>query len=1041
MRKLIFSILVYLFILTNSTVGQSIPCLNFSNYYKPGQDPRIGSPIPVEQHIEALEKIKPYCDCIRIFASGFPLDTVPYLAKAMGFKTVIVGAWLDRDTMTNNTEIEGAIKLARAGVADRLVIGSEVRLRNELTVDALIDYIEYVKQEVPTIPVTTADVYGTFLASPEILEAVDFAFVNIYPFWEGVDIKCALYRFHNAYLSIKELAGAKEIIISETGWPSDGNTVGKAIPSLENLRYYLRHIRAWSEHHKVRVYYFAAFDEPWKFNFINPQEAFWGLIEYIPSLDTLVYKDGVEAILTKPIEIDTSVWSCVLLPNPTNTPRIVYDTIPCYGDQNGMLCGHVDGVRPCDVVLVIYIKVNNSWWIKPTYANPITRPSCDGSFCIDVVTGGLDREATQYQLFLFETGFSPPLIGGHSKLPDSLFEKAIMEDLITRTPFNRGGIKILNPIGDVYPGDTLEIPVMVKDFHNVLDCKGQIQMAYQVNFIEASASQYANYLNFYPIDSTKVNFTFSDPMGEIVSIPDSTYLFTLKIAISKEMRFCRTVSLSSFPDSIAPEITHLVDSIPKKVPLRQISPSFICPATPIGLALNDVGDAEPGDTVLVEVKVKDFRYVVAFDFPVKAGAGLKIIQIDTVYLDSNYIVDIINSDSLILSFDTPLNRRVFRSDNTILFSFWVATPGDVAICETINIPDNGQLSAVKYIINDTVAVAVEVDSPLKISTAFDCQLSLEFEQNDVTCFGENDGEIHTIVSGAELPLTFQWSTGSSSNSLSNISQGEYTLTITDVRGCSITGEAIIDEPPLLTLTNINTNHVDCHGNANGSIIVNAEGGIPPYNYQWSTGNTDAVINDLFAGNYELTITDHKGCITVDTFVIEAPEPLMVDTILSTPTTGVEKSGSINITISGGITPYTFEWFLEDSLISSDEDLSNLDAGIYSCLIIDANGCKLLTDTIEIERLVNTTNLLFVNYDIQITPNPTFGYVSISSKGQIPKNTVISVVSDSGQILQTTVIKESWKERDLDISYFPAGIYFLKIDINGLQGVKKIFLVK
>ena len=129
---------------------------------------------------------------------------------------------------------------------------------------------------------------------------------------------------------------------------------------------------------------------------------------------------------------------------------------------------------------------------------------------------------------------------------------------------------------------------------------------------------------------------------------------------------------------------------------------------------------------------------------------------------------------------------------------------------------------------------------------------------DVSCNGGSDGLIMLDVFGTAYPFTFLWSNGSTNQNIFNISAGTYTVTVTDANGNSILETYVVNEPPLLTAM-INQSMLD--------LIVNVNGGTPPYSYTWSTGDTLSTITPLINGNYTCVVTDKQGCIATLFFTV------------------------------------------------------------------------------------------------------------------------------------------------------------------------------
>jgi exo-beta-1,3-glucanase (GH17 family) len=223
-----------------------------------------------------MQIIAPYTHWIRTFGCGTGLEKSGKVAHELGLQAAI-GAWLSSDSVANGQEIARLISVGQAGQADLLIVGSEVLLRGDLTEGQLIGYINQVKQAVPGVPVATADVYSEFLAHPAVVAAGDVVLANFYPYWEGIDVQQAMAHVHSQYQQLKAAAPGKQVLVSESGWPSGGNAVGDAVPSPENASFYFLNFVSWARAEDVSYFYFEAFDETWKAAYEGPQGAHWGV--------------------------------------------------------------------------------------------------------------------------------------------------------------------------------------------------------------------------------------------------------------------------------------------------------------------------------------------------------------------------------------------------------------------------------------------------------------------------------------------------------------------------------------------------------------------------------------------------------------------------------------------------------------------------------------------------------------------------------------------------------------------------------------------
>ena len=236
---------------------------------------------------------------------------------------------------------------------------------------------------------------------------------------------------------------------------------------------------------------------------------------------------------------------------------------------------------------------------------------------------------------------------------------------------------------------------------------------------------------------------------------------------------------------------------------------------------------------------------------------------------------------------------------------------------------------------------------------------------NVSCFGGNDGAISITVTGGTLPYTFDWtdlgSFSSSSEDLVNLFAGNYSLTVTDNNGCTKDhGPVTVTQPPLLTFSVDNIQHVSCNGADDGAISVTVAGGTLPYSYAW-TGpgtftSTNEDISNLEPGDYDLDVTDANGC-TVSSGTITITEPAVLTAALDLVTHvscfGAD-DGAISVTVTGGILPYTYSWDGPGTYTSSDEDISDLGPGDYSLLVTDDNGCTVNLGPVTVNEPVSIT---------------------------------------------------------------------------------------
>lgn len=260
--------------LWNKTLKNGMHGLCFS-LYEDGQKP--GDIITEEQVRRRMEIIKPYTKWVRSFSCTEGNEFIPKIAKEYGIKT-LVGAWLGDDPDVNKQEIKGLIELANQGYVDIAAVGNEVMYRKDLTEDELLVFINQVKKALPEdVPVGYVDAYYEFSSRPRITEVCDVILANCYPYWESCPMEYSLLHMKQMYNQATEAAKGKKVIITETGWPSEGSNLHGAFPSSENAMKYFIDTQVWSDKDNIDIFYFSSFDESWKVGPEGDVGAYWGL--------------------------------------------------------------------------------------------------------------------------------------------------------------------------------------------------------------------------------------------------------------------------------------------------------------------------------------------------------------------------------------------------------------------------------------------------------------------------------------------------------------------------------------------------------------------------------------------------------------------------------------------------------------------------------------------------------------------------------------------------------------------------------------------
>lgn len=246
--------------------------------FSPYEEGQNTSDILTKEQIERrFNIIQPYTEWIRTFSCTRGNEYIPKVAQNLGKKSM-VGASIGPNKDNNEREIAKIITLANRGIVDIAAVGNEVLLREELTVDEIIDYINRVKAELPEgVPVGYVDSYFIFNQYPQLIEVCDVILINCYPFWEGCAIELSPSYLRHMYDMVNSISGDKPVIISETGWPSEGEDADEASPSKYNAMKYFINVNNWAQKEDVKMFYFSSFDEPWKIHHEGDVGQRWGI--------------------------------------------------------------------------------------------------------------------------------------------------------------------------------------------------------------------------------------------------------------------------------------------------------------------------------------------------------------------------------------------------------------------------------------------------------------------------------------------------------------------------------------------------------------------------------------------------------------------------------------------------------------------------------------------------------------------------------------------------------------------------------------------
>ncbi|MCB9184823.1 MAG: choice-of-anchor L domain-containing protein [Flavobacteriales bacterium] len=317
----------------------------------------------------------------------------------------------------------------------------------------------------------------------------------------------------------------------------------------------------------------------------------------------------------------------------------------------------------------------------------------------------------------------------------------------------------------------------------------------------------------------------------------------------------------------------------------------------------------------------------------------------------------------------------------------------------------------------------------------------------VSCNGAADGSITSANSGGTAPFAYLWSGpdgfSATDADIADLAPGDYTLTVTDANGCTMSATTSIVEPEVIS-TNVNPylyaggSTISCAAANDGEIDLGISGGVAPYTVAWTNGlgysSNAEDISALQPGAYQASITDANGCAAQAFIVLNAPAPLsLVATISdingSAVTCAGATDGSISLDVSGGTGTYTYLW----SNGSTDEDLVGIGAGSYTVTVTDANGCEA-----EASYTLNAPS----TFQVELLASQATGGTSITCAGANDGSIASTISGGTAPYTLAWNGPSGFTSTDADLSMLAAGAYTLSmIDANGCTSAQSITLTE
>lgn len=306
------------------------------------------------------------------------------------------------------------------------------------------------------------------------------------------------------------------------------------------------------------------------------------------------------------------------------------------------------------------------------------------------------------------------------------------------------------------------------------------------------------------------------------------------------------------------------------------------------------------------------------------------------------------------------------------------------------------------------------------------------------CNGDENGTISGTAAGGNGGFTYVVNDGMEMDmlDLADLTADTYTIVVTDSEGCTDTFEAVLTEPTALTLDGEATD-VLCAGDDNGVIVVNGAGGTGDLAYSingvdFQSGDT---FDNLEADDYTVTVEDENGCSTTADFTLEEPDPIVVDGTVEEESSAGAADGSIDLDVSGGNGEYDFDWSGPGGFSADSEDVDGLEAGSYSVVVTDENGCS---ETFETDVIVGVGELEG-GVTFFVAPNPSNGMFFLNINGLNGQKVAYNVLDGSGRIIRAQEVNGVNTElrHEIDLTGVANGMYFLNLQVGNSQTTARI----
>ena len=331
----------------------------------------------------------------------------------------------------------------------------------------------------------------------------------------------------------------------------------------------------------------------------------------------------------------------------------------------------------------------------------------------------------------------------------------------------------------------------------------------------------------------------------------------------------------------------------------------------------------------------------------------------------------------------------------------------------------------------TVSDASGCSASLSESVTQPAAIDLTLSPAGAAC-GSPNGSVTAAVSGSTAGYSYSWSNNAGNMAtISNLSPGNYSVTVTDSKGCTAASTATVSNSGSLSLNPIIA-AATCYGQNNGTATVNVANGTGPFTYLWSNGAKTSTVSNLPAGLYDVTVSDNNGCSSTASINVTQPAAVVVTTSANDCTPGLNNGSASVSNVSGGTGGYVYAWSNGDST----QTISNVPAGTYAVSVTDQNGCQ----TVESVVIGVTTGINDVanSLSFSLYPNPAATDLVVSI-GRLNPETTLGIKNILGQQLFFQTLTAA--KTHIDVSTFANGVYLIEVRQADKVAVRQLIVNK